>query len=108
MSGSGSSDGEYGSGGAVSAVPCANLFVQTVLTSPNPSVIGTLQVGDVLDLKVMPPGSLVAVTNSGAIAGSIVSANLSQLIVCIQSGTQFIALVLSILGGACDVQVRPK
>lgn len=107
MSGSGSIGG--GGGAADATEDCANLFEQTTLNSPNPAVITQLKPGDILALHLQTPrGPVIAVTDGGDTAGSITSAILARLITCLDAGHQFIALVLAVQGGACDVEIRPR
>lgn len=89
---------------------CANIFEETVLNSPNPSVISKLKPEDMLELNVQRTGkSLVLVALRGAdIAGTITSTLLAKIIDCIDNGFEYIAIVKTIRGGACTVQIRPK
>jgi len=89
---------------------CASLFEETVLNSPNPSVISKLKRDDVLELQVQRKGRahvLVALKGT-EIAGSITSALLAKIIDCIEKGFEYVAIVKTIRGGACTVQIRPK
>lgn len=104
-----------GSGGGSSSPSgeehdCASIFEETVLNSPNPIVIAKLKPGDVLELQLRKRGkTFVLLALYGTeIAGSITSALLAKIIDCIDKGFQYVALVKSIRGGACTVQIRPK
>lgn len=89
---------------------CASLFEETVLNSPNPSVISRLKLGDVLDLQVHRTGKAVVLLalHGTETAGSITSTLMAKIIDCIGKGFEYVAIVKSIRGGACTVQIRPK
>lgn len=110
MSGSNdSTPSRVGGGGGVNGGgnDCANVLQSTILNSPNPLVINTLHIGDVLRIVLLSStGPLVVQTNSGQTAGSITSASLHRLIECINNGFHFIAIVVEIDGGRCTVEVR--
>lgn len=94
----------------IDTVDC-NIFEKTILNSPNPVVLSRLESNDVLNLRVEDSNgrrSLVAIDNTGEVAGSITSMSMARLIRCIESGHNFIALVIEIDGGRCDVQIRPE
>jgi ribosomal protein S1 len=92
----------------VSPLPCAKLNVKTTLNSPVPKVLSTLKKDDVLDVSLQgKKGPLVAVTAGGDVAGSITSSQLAKLIECIQDGYTFVAVVLRVDKGMCEVEVRP-
>lgn len=106
MSGSGTGSG--GLGGATPNGGCADIFIKTILSSPNPEVIGKLKKNDTLRLELQSEtGPLLAFTNQGEVAGSVTSASLARIIRCIQDGYNFIAIVMNLIGGRCDVEVRP-
>lgn len=89
-------------------VDCATLFVRTVLSSPKPAVVSTLRPDDVLRLVLRgDEGPLEAVTDAGAVAGSITAPELLDLIRCIGEGYEYVAIVQDVRGGRCEVQVRP-
>ncbi|RQR53174.1 hypothetical protein DIE18_30685 [Burkholderia sp. Bp9125] len=78
------------------------------LNSPNPAVLPTLRVGTVLDVQLEfgPPPRLLAKDSSNNTAGTITSRSMLQIMECIQDGSIYVAEVLSISGGACQVRVR--
>ncbi len=99
-----------GGGGGGSATPDAcNIREKATLNSPNRTVITGLREGDQLAVvfESGPPQRLVART-ANAVAGSITSAKMAQLILCIQSGVEYVAVVLSVNGAVCTVRVQPK
>ena len=81
---------------------------RTILNSPVPTVVATLQVGDILlvELETHPRKRVVAKTNANLVAGAITSVNLVDIIECIQSGSVYEAEVLSITGGRIDIEIR--
>lgn len=106
MSGSGG-----GGGGSTpdDIVDCASISFKTILNSPNSSVIAQLKPSDILKLKLKSPtGPLVAITKEGKEAGSITSAMLARLIECITGGHKYIAKVIEIDGGKCEVHVSAE
>lgn len=99
-------EGEPGDG---PGIDCARLFLETILSSPNPAVIANLNEGERLPLELRGErGPVVAVAPDGQVAGSITAAALADLVECIQQGFDYVAVVLSVDGGACRVQVRPR
>lgn len=103
-----------GSGGSVydpqpPQQTCDRLNFKTTVNSPDPAVIGGIQVGDRLDVALDTGGNRkrVVVLHNGRIAGSITSDTLPQLISCLESGSVFSADVQSVKGGRVEVHVRP-
>ncbi len=105
MSGGSSIGGGGGGGGG--QVTCETLIVRTALNSPTPEVLPQLREGAVLSIEVRGR-SLVAVTASGEIAGSITSTMMAKILECIKQGYSYVALVKKISGGHCDVEIRPR
>ena len=105
--GSSSDNWRVGTGGAGGNDECA-ITERTVLNSPNAAVVGTLSVGDVLDivLETQPRNRLVANTQQGQTAGSITSTRIVDIIECIQNGSSYEAEVLSINAGKVEVEIR--
>ena len=107
MSGS-NPTGATPSGGGGPRFSCGKLHFKTPLNSPNATVIKTLKKDDELDVKLQGPNGPVVVEKKGAVAGSITSSYLIHLIKCMQGGHAYIAIVMGINGGICDVEVRAK
>jgi hypothetical protein len=100
--------GGGGGGGKVPASPC-NIVETTSLNSVNRTVLSKLRTGSTLRVNLLQTRRLVAETeDKGEVAGSITSPSMAQLILCIQGGTEYIAEVLSVRGGLCQIQIRPK
>jgi len=121
MSGSGGGGGEWRpepkapasvpkggeDGGDVSGDPCVINEV-TSLNSVSPAALRSVRVGGLLKVVFVigPPQRLVVQDGTGQIVGSITSRSMLQIIECIQSGRQYVAEVLGIQGGSCQVRVR--
>lgn len=102
--------GGTGGGGGGAPSPC-DIIETTTLNSPNRTVISTLRIGDVLDVVFQsgPPQRLIAQQTVGAIAGSITSPSMMQIIQCITTHqVDYVAEVVSIRGAVCQVTVRVK
>lgn len=87
--------------------PC-DIRVETTLNSPDPVVLRGLSEGDALTvvLASQPPTRVVALTDSGQIAGSVTAPVLPRLIQCLQSGNSYVAHVLVVREGTCDVLIQ--
>lgn len=96
-----------GSGGVVSGDPCV-IEELTSLNSVSPIALRNVRTGALLDVVFLagPPQRLVAQDSAGQIVGSITSRSMLQIIECIQNGRQYVAEVLGIQGGSCQVRVR--
>lgn len=101
-------DGAYDEGpaGGGGANPC--MFTElAVLASPNAQVIGNLIVGSVLAVVLQENPLRVVAVYDGAIAGSITSARLADIIECIRHGQVYAARVNAINGGIVRVEIYP-
>lgn len=96
-----------GGGGVVAGDPCV-IDEVTSLNSVSPAALRNVGPGSLLNVVFMagPPQRLVVQDNSGQIVGSITSRSMLQIIECIQSGRRYVAEVLGIQGGSCQVRVR--
>jgi len=103
MSGSGGGSGYYDPDQG-----CAGLVEKTVLNSPVATVLDRLNPNDRLSLEVKnTKGSKIVVAVHGKqVAGSITIARLPVLIMCIESGIEYVAIVISIKSGRCEVQIE--
>jgi hypothetical protein len=88
--------------------PC-NIVENTIVNSPDRTVLRTVRVNDVLSVRLSPgpPIQLLVETSAGAVLGSLTSASVPQLVNCIGSGFSYSAIVTSIQGGVCNVQIQP-
>jgi hypothetical protein len=90
-------------------VDCSRIFDKTILNSPDPEVLSSLAEQEILLVTAeAPEGPLLAVTSDERIAGSITSQYMLDILRCIAEGRDFVAVVLSVSGGACHVEVRPE
>lgn len=97
------SEGPAGDGG-----PNACMFTElAVLASPNAQVIGNMVVGSVLAVVLQENPLRVVAVYEGAIAGSITSARLADIIECIRRGQVYAARVTAINGGIVRVEIYP-
>jgi hypothetical protein len=86
---------------------CTRYVSETVLSSPAPAIITGLRQGDRLHIEFdSPPNEriIIARTDDGQIAGSITGD--SRLRACMVGGYRYVAIVQSVSGGACKVQIR--
>lgn len=88
--------------------PC-NIIEATTLNSPDPTVLAMLREGDELDIELQeqPTRRLLAIRD-GNVAGSITSASHAGIVQCIRTGREYRAIVRSIRGGFCQVEIQPK
>ena len=93
-------------GGDGGANPC--MFTElAVLASPNAQVIGNLVVGTILSVVLQENPLRVVALHQGAIAGSITSARLADIIECIRRGQVYEATVTQSAGGLVRVEIYP-
>jgi hypothetical protein len=113
MSGSGgnfsrgvSAASERSSGASGQSTDCTRFMAPVLLDSPKPAVIAMLRVGDILELEFGGQRQVVieARTRNGQVAGAVTG--LPKLRRCMQEGYRYIAEVMSVKGGACNVQIR--
>lgn len=99
-------EGSAGGGGPVGPDPC--VFTEsTNLASPNIAVVSTLTVGSVLSVVLQNNPLRVVAMSGSALAGSITSARLADIIECMRAGRQYQARVIQINGGAVTVEIYP-
>lgn len=108
MSGGGQLSGEGGSGGggAPTDVPCDQLTFQARLQSPQLNVVSLLELGDELAIDLTDDPAVQA-TNDQGLAGHVTT-RLPDLIRCINSGFEFIAIVDEVDGGNVVLTIKPK
>lgn len=106
----GSGGGGGGGGGGGDGSPDRCDIVQTAaLNSPQPAVVGTLSVGDVLDVVLggVPGRPVLEVhTVAGAVAGSLTHRGHVDIIDCIDAGNVYKATVVQKSGGMVTLQVQ--
>jgi len=109
MSG-GSPGSNYGGGNGDDTPSCETLVVRTFLSSPDPSVIRSLKVGDVLTVTLQQQSDvdmLLAVDSFGKVSGSLVPRYFAKFVSCIRDGTNYVAVVQDLNGGQVLVEIRP-
>lgn len=104
---SGSSRSSFGGpspGGSIED-PCSSLHLIRILEAPDPLVVRTLSVDEVLDVELDEgPPPVVKVLKEYRVAGSVVPT--ARLLECLRQEETFEALVLSVTGGAVRLEVR--
>lgn len=99
------SDGD-GDGAGMRGDVCGIIEI-TILASPKPKVLANLKVGDDLYLRLnnnSPP--VLAMTVNNEIAGTVIVRSLADLVQCISEGNSYVATVLNLDGGVCEIEVR--
>ncbi len=105
MSGSSSSYSEFGS----VAKDCTTLVIRTKLASPVRQVVDEINIGDLLNVVLSPPsGPVSIVTQGGKTAGAILPMDLNALIECISDGHEYVAKVIEINMGNCEILIKHK
>lgn len=100
-----------GSGGGISPsfkneeLLCEDISFSTKLASPNPDVIATLNVGDLLEILSEPPSGLRAYTKDGKLAGSLLTSYRNKLNICLAEGYRYVGKVSKLSGGSCEIYV---
>lgn len=104
MSGSGGG-GSFG-GGGMSDFDCNNVYINTTIMSPDPTVLATVSQGDILVVSLRSAtGPLVAVTDVGGVLGTIATMELASLIKCISDGNAYKAKITEIIGGKVQILI---
>ena len=87
--------------------PCTTLVIDTQLSSPKPTVIAAVKIGDVLDVALQDMGgtSAVVVLRQGQVAGGLASPQVNRLRECIAQGHLYQASVMDVQGGQVRVRV---
>ncbi len=105
--------GHAGAGGGpirnppITTDSCERLTITTYLSSPKADVIDKIKISDILSISALSDqGPIVATTSEGRIAGSILSSEQIRLLNCINLGTEYEAIVLSIQGGSCEIRIK--
>jgi hypothetical protein len=98
--------GDGGRSGGGGSDDC-DIVEKVPLNSPKKAVLATLKVGQDLDV-VLVNKSLVARDKAGHDAGSLTPRSLARLIACIEEGNEYLAAVVKVVGGACEVEIRRK
>lgn len=112
-SGSGGSGGNLGGGGGNfprrDFDECESIRFETVLMSPQAEGIHSIAVGDVLSLEfrdIVDQKVVAAINTSRQLVGTVGSAHAVRLRSCMESNHNYVAEVLSINSGACQVLIH--
>lgn len=85
---------------------CEGLVINTNLATPNADVIRNLSIGDVLSISALTDqGPIQALDTNGDLAGNIVSREQIRLLSCLIKGVPFIAVVIDIDNGQCQIRI---
>ncbi len=105
---SGSAGPDYSRGGSGGGGNCAGLRRDKALQAPVDDVVGTISIGDDLEL-ILHSGdhpTIEVLTGFGAVAGAIMPD--AVLIECMEQGFAYKATVKSKNGGSVTLSVEPK
>ena len=105
-SGGGSFGGQFGQDAF--ELSCEKLTITTQLSSPDPAVVLSLNVGDILIIRQRNHNGLSlteAVFGGNQVAGGIASPQIQRMRECIALGSTYVARVISINGGQVMVKV---
>lgn len=89
-------------------IDCVDLKFTTQLASPQPQVVATLAMGQVLDVAVVTVQAvqaLVALAN-GVTVGALVGTHAKRLRECVLSGHVYKATVVKLNGGQVTIEVE--
>lgn len=102
------SNGGGGGGGPDQELPCEQLRFEAQLTSPQPAVVATLSVGEVLAIAVVTMNGqvVVQVRKNADVVGGLIGPDATRLRNCIQNGHQYKATIRAINGGQVRVLIE--
>lgn len=105
---SGSDGGGVGGGGFDYDLPCDNLRFEAQLTSPQPAVVTTLVVAEVLDIVIntMNDQVVLQVLKNGQVAGGLAGPDATRLRNCIEQDHQYKATVRLVNSGQVRVLIE--
>lgn len=93
-----------GDNGNSVGLSCANLKGITVLSAPEEDVVASLHAGDLLKVEEQD-GYIIARTQDGKKAGTLLTPIHGKLILCIQQGYEYQAEVLGVDEAMCRVRI---
>lgn len=85
---------------------CASLIINTNLATPQANVINNLNAGDVLDINAVTDQGPIQALYNGQLAGNIISREQIRLLACLIKGVPFVADVIEIDNGQCQVRIH--
>jgi hypothetical protein len=105
MSGSGG-DGEGPSINRVQNDSCENLIIITNLATPQAQVINNINVGDILNVDIVTDqGPIQVLDLNGNLAGNVISREQIRLLNCLVKGVVYVAEVIGINNGQCQIRI---
>lgn len=106
MTGSGSS-ANFGSPANTGQIDCGKFTFETYISSPDPTEVAKLSIGDSLIIELAIRGSIevVQVLNGSNVVGGIVD-RAPSLKQCLEKGFSFTATVRNISGAAVTIYVE--
>ncbi len=103
MSGSGSSFYYTPSFKKKEEVSCDLLNAETTLCNPDEDLLLKVKVGDILPVAIY--GTTLTVMVDKEVLGTIEIPQKNQFILCLKSGTFYVAQILSIKDGICRIKI---
>jgi hypothetical protein len=103
-----SNSGSGNGGGRAGGDACA-IYNAAPLNSPRPAVVSTLDIGEVLEVRLNSSGvrPILEVHARTGIAGSLTHTGHMAIIECINDGHRYVAIVIGKTGAAVDLLVQP-
>ena len=101
--------GRGGRGGPSRTITCDDLHLKTIVNSPDPEVLATVQKWDCLEVALVSRHTkkIVVVRKNGRDVGSVTDAAIGNLIDCLNQGHPFKAYVVELSKGHCTVEIQP-
>jgi len=93
----------------VNSTSCEDLIFSTNITTPEENLFSSLEIEDVLDVKLTDNNKAVGLFNkNGIVIGSIVDPEVLKLIKCLKDGKNFIAVIKEIQDAYIEVLISYK
>jgi hypothetical protein len=108
MSGSSGGGGGGGSSSGGSSAGDCSIVERVPLNSPQAAVVATLIQGQKLNVELRGGSVVAVVAASNSIAGSLTPRRLVELIDCMDQGRQYHAVIITVRGALCEVEIRPR
>jgi hypothetical protein len=105
---SGGTGAGEGGGGGGEPDPC-DIVEIAPLNSPQPAIVATINVGDVLQVNLNRQGAhpVLEVLAGGHRVGALTHRNHVRIIACIDAGRSYQAVVMTKRGGSVEVRIEP-
>lgn len=85
---------------------CENLIINTNLATPQAQVINNLNVGDILNVDIVTDqGPIQVLDLNGNLAGNVISREQIRLLNCLVKGVVYVAEVIGINNGQCQIRI---